>query len=88
MSNYTRAKNVVESLLDQTFTDEDFVSLIDDITSYRPAQNLTDEEKCGNFLNLWASQLKNVVRAHAKSRALAEAEAAAEAAADAAIANL
>jgi len=88
MSNVTRAKTVVEALLDKTFTDAAFITLIDNITSYHPVMNLTDEEKCQAFLALWADQLKKVVKNHAESRIRRDAELAAVEAGNIAIANL
>lgn len=88
MSNYTRAKTVVEALLDKTFTDETFVELINNITSYQAASNYTDEEKCAGFLLLWGDQLRKVVKSHAEGDVLRAAGLAAEEAGISAIANL
>ena len=88
MSNVTRSKTVLEALLDKTFTDEEHIALVDNITSYQPSQNFTDEEKCGRFLALWANQLKKVVRSHAEGKVKRDAEIAAEEAGNSAIANL
>lgn len=88
MSYYSRSKTIVESLLDKSYTDEDFISLIDTITNYTEAQGLTDEQKCQGFITLWAGQLQRIVRVRAEDEVKKAAEIAAKQAGDDAVANL
>lgn len=88
MSSYSRAKTIIESLRDKTYTDEKFVELIDTLTNYQPAMNLTDEQKCEGFIQLWDSQLEKIVRLRAETEVKKAAEAQAKQAGDDAVANL
>ena len=88
MSYYSRAKSIIETLLDKTYTDEKFVELIDTITSYQPEMNLTDEQKCEGFIQLWSSQLVSVVRSRAENEVRQAAEETAKQAGDDAVTNL
>jgi hypothetical protein len=88
MSSYSRAKTIIESLLDKTYTDEKFVELIDTITNYQSEMNLSDEQKCEGFIQLWASQLEKVVRLRAETKVKKAVEEEAKLAGDEAVANL
>ena len=74
MSHYNRAKTIIESLLNKTYTDEKFVEIIDSITNYQPSMGLSDEQKCEGFINLWSSQLMQTIRLRAEQKVKQAAE--------------